>query len=276
MKTGSDVILLTPTAGCMCTFHSLPLFFHLFLTLFLLNLLPVKGVNSSHSGPACSVIVDMEGGPSTGDGGPCKTSISPERIDDSSEHQKEPNRSQIEAQSRSTGVEEGVAETEGQVPDAGPAEGYREKGGEDVCKEIPDESEVVMLEDREEQEGSHKSSPEPDDPSERQRSEVTSPEPSAAAKSEQTCGAAPAAPGADEAEPERTEADVGAEAQSPEEAKLKEDNSERPCPAEADPRLAVSKPPESLTCGKKGHIWKRDGRSFRHLKVLQTAALASL
>lgn len=271
MKTGSDV-LLTLTAGCT--------FFHLFLILFLFNLLPVKGVNSSHSGPVCSVIVDIEDGSSTGDGGPCNTSISPERIDDSSEHQKEPNHSQTEPQSMSTGVEDGVTEPAGQVPDADPAEGtaggYSEKGGKDVFKEIPDDSEVVMVEDREEQEGSHKRSLELEDPSERQRSEVTSPEPPAAANSEQTCGAVPEAPGVDEAEPERTKADVGAEAQSPEEAKLKEDNSERSCSAEADPRLAASKPPESLTCRKKDHIWKRDGRSYRHLKVLQTAALASL
>lgn len=234
----------------------------------------MKGVNSSHSGLVCAVVVDIEDGSSTGDGGPCKTSISPERIDDSSEHQKEPNHNQTEPQSRSTGVEEG------QVPDADPAEGtaegYNEKGGEDVFKEIPDDSEVVRVEDREEQEGSHKSSPELDDPSERQRSEVTSPEPSAAANSEQTCGTLPEAPGVDEAEPERTKADVGAEEQSPEEAKLKEDISERSCSAEADLRLAVSKPPESLTCRKKAHIWKRDGSSFRHLKVLQTAVLASL
>lgn len=240
----------------------------------------MKGVNSSHSGPACSVIVDIEGGSSTGDGGPCKTSISPEGLDDSSEHQKESNHCQIEPQSGSTRVEDEVTETEGQVPDAGPAEGtaegYSEKGGEDVFKEIPDESEVVMVEDREEQEGSHKSSPELDDPSERQRSEVTSPESSAAANGEQTCGAAPEAAGVDEAGPEQTKAGVGAEAQSPEEAKLKRDHSERSCSAEADPRLAVSKPPESLTCRKKDHIWKRDGRSFRHLKVFQTAALASL
>lgn len=239
----------------------------------------MKGVNSSHSGPACSVIVDMEDGSSTGDGGPCKTSISPERIDDSSEHQKEPNHSQTGPQSRSTGVEDGVTETEGQVPDAEPAEGtaggYSEKGGEDVFKEIPDASEVVMVEDREEQEGSLKSSPALDDPSERQRSEVTSPEPSAAANAEQSCGALPEAPGVDEAEPEGTEADVGAEEQSPGEAKLKEDDSERSCSAEAEPRLAVSEP-ESLTCRKKAHIWKRDGSSFRHLKVLQAAALASL
>lgn len=232
----------------------------------------MKGVNSSHSGPVCSVTVDIEDG--------SKTSISPERTDDSSEHQKEPNHSQTEAQSRSAGVEDEATERAGQVPDADPAEGtaegYSEEGGEDVFKEIPDDSEGVMVEDREEPEGSHKSSPEPDDASERQRSEVTSPEPSAAANGEQTCGALPEAPGVDEAEPEGTKADVGAEAQSPEEAKLKGDHSERSCSAEAEPRLAVSKPPESLTWRKQDHIWKRDGRSFRHLKVPQTAALASL
>lgn len=237
----------------------------------------MKGVNSSHSGPVCSVIVDIKDGSSTGDGGACKTSISPERIDDSSEHQKELNHSQTEPQSRSPGVEEEVTETAGPVPDADPAEGtaggHSEKGGEGVFKEIPDDSEVVMVEDREEQEGSHKSSAELDDPSGRQRSEVRSPEPSAAANREQTCGAVPEAPGVDEAEPEPAKAEVGAEAQSPEE--LKGDRSERSCSAEAEPRLAVSKPPESLTCRKKDHIWKRDGRSFRHLKVLQTSALAS-
>ncbi|XP_056907181.1 centrosomal protein of 290 kDa isoform X3 [Takifugu flavidus] len=229
-----------------------------------------SGVNSSRSGPVGSVIVDIEDGSSTGDGGPCKTSISPERIDDSSEHQKEPNHSQTEPQGRSTGVEDEVTETAGQVPDADPAgtaSGYSEKGGEDVFQEIPDDSQVVMVKDREEQEGSHKSSAERDEPSERRRSEATSPEPSAAANSEQTCGAPPEAPGADEAEPEGAEADVGAEAQGPEEAKLKGDHSERSCSAEADPRLAVSEPPESLTCRKKDHMWKRDGRSFRHLKT---------
>lgn len=231
----------------------------------------MKGLNSSHSGPVCSVTVDTEDGSSTGDAGPCKTSISPERTDGSSEHQKEPNHSQTEARSRSTGVEDGVTETEGQVPDAGPAggtaEGHSEEGG-DVSREI------AMVEDREEEEASHKSSPEPDDPPERRGSEVASPEPPAAANGEHTCGALPEAPGVDEAD--GTKADVGAEAQSPEEAKLQEDRSEGSCSAEADPRLAGSKPPESLTCGEKDHIWKREGRSVRLLKVLQTAALASL
>lgn len=242
--------------------------------------MPAEGVNSSHSGPLCSGIVDTEDGSSTGDGGPCKISMSPERIDDSSEHQKEPNQSQIEPQSSSTRAETGDTERAAQLPDAdtadGTGEGYveeNEKGGEDVFKEIP-EGPVVMVEDGEEQEGSRKSGPELDDPSERQRSEVTSPEPSAAANGEQTCGAAPEPPGVDEAEPEQTKADVGAAAQSPEEAKLREDHSERSCSAETD--SPVSKPPESLTCRKKDHIWKRGGRSFRHLKVLQAAAVASL
>lgn len=239
---------------------------HFPFTSFLFNLLHVKGLNSSHSGPVCPVTVDTEDGSSTGDVGPCKTSISPERTDDSSEHQKEPNHSQTEARSRSRGVEDGVTETAGQVPEAGPAggtaEGHSEEGG-DVSREI------AMAEDREEEEGSHKSSPEPDDPPERRGSEVASPEPPAAANREHTCGALPEAPGVDE--PDGTKADVG-----PEEAKLQEDRSEGSCSAEADPRSAGSKPPESLTCGEKDHIWKREGRSVRLLKVLQTAALASL
>lgn len=236
--------------------------------------MPAKGVNSSHSGQSCSVIVAVE---DDADGGFCKPSISPEMIDDSTEHQKEPNQSQIEPQSSSAGVEGEFTETEGQVPDAdtadGPGEGYNEEGGGgggDVFGEIPGDSEVVMVEGREEQEGSQKRSPELDDPSERQRSERTSPEPPAAANGEQTCGAAPE-PGADEGEPEQTEADVGAETQSAGEARLKEDNS-----AEADSRVAVSEAPESLTCRETDHIWKRECRSTRPVKVLRPAALASL
>lgn len=194
-------------------------------------------------------------------------------IDDSTEHQKEPIQSQIEPQSSSAAVEGEFTETEGQVPHAdtadGPGEGYNEGGGGDVFREIPGDSEVVMVEGREEQEGSQKSSPELDDPSERQRSERRSPEPPAAANGEQTCGPAPE-PGVEQGEPEQTVADVGAETQSAEEARLKEGNS-----AEADSRVAVREAPESLALRETDHIWKRECRSFTHLKVLQPAAVAS-
>lgn len=227
----------------------------------------------------------------------CKLSVNPEIIDDSTEHQKEPNQSQLEAsskpQSSPAGVEDEFTETDRQVPDADAdaadetvqgCNDEKEKGvEEDISKgsqEISDDSQVVMVEERGEQEALHKSSSELGDPSGRQRSEIRSPEPSSAADFEETCGPVPEA-GVDEEETEQTKADVRAETQSPEEAKLKdedtkEDNADRSCSAEADSRFALSKHPESLISRKKDHIWKRECRSFRHLKVLQTAAVAFL
>lgn len=288
MKTGCDVVLLTLAAGCKCFIHSLLLFC---FSLFFLIFLPTKGVNSSQSGEICIITFDTEGS-KPGDGVSCKPSVSPQVIDDSTEHQKEPNQSQVDTkpQSGSAGVEDEFTETERQVPDTDAADetgqgcnAEKEKGVEqDMFKgsqEIPDDSQVVV-EDRKEQEALHKSSTELGDPSGRWRSDIRSLESSPAAHGEQTCGPVPEA-GVDEEETEQTKADVGADTQSPEEAKLKdedrkEDNAERPCSAVADSRFAVSKYPESLISRKKDHIWKRECRSFRHLKVLQTAAVAFL
>lgn len=249
----------------------------------------MKGLNSSQSGAICFVTSDTEGS-NAGDEVSCKLSVSPGIFDDSTEHQKETNQSQLDTkpQSRPAGEEDEFTETERQVPDAADETGQgcseeKEKGvEEDIVKgsqEIPDDSQDVMVEDREEQEALHKSSSELGDPSGSRRSDVTSPELSSAANGEQTCGAVPEA-GVDEEETEQTKADVGAETQSPGEAKHKEEdreeNADRSCSAEADSRFAVSKHPESLISRKKDHIWKRECRSFRHLKVLQTAAVAFL
>lgn len=278
MKTGCDVVLLTLAAGCKCFIHSLLLFY---FSLFFLIFLPTKGVKSSQSGEICSVTFDTEGS-NAGDGVSCKLLVSPEVIGDSTEHQKAPNQTQLDTkpQSSSAGVEDELTETERQVPRQGRNAG-KEKGVEkDVLKgsqEIPDDSQA-MVEEREEQEAFPKSSSELDGPSGRWRSDFGSPEPSSAAHGEQTCGPVPEA-AVDEEETEQTKADVGAETQSPGEAKLKdedrkEDKAERSCSAEADSRVAGSKHPESLISRKRDHIWKRECRSFRHLKVLQTAAVA--
>lgn len=287
MKTGPDVILLSLTAGCKFIIRSLPLFFY-FCPFLFYDFPPMKGENSSHSGVICSVPFDIKDGSSAGDDVSCKLSISPDVIDDSTDQQKEPNQNQTNTkpQNSSVGAEDEITETERQVPDADTADKTEEiyneeneKGAEDVFRGFPHDSEIVMVEEREEQEASLKSGSEVDDPSVRPRSGIKSPELSLAANGKQKCGPL-SEPGVDEVETEQTQADLGAEAQSPEEAELKdeekeEDNPERSCSADADSTFVVSKDPESLICRKKDHIWERECRSFKHLKVLQTAAIAS-
>lgn len=213
----------------------------------------------------------------------CKQLMNPETIEDNNEHQKKPNQSQLgtkrHPQSCSEGVEDDFTKT-GPVSHADkadePGKGYYEedrKAKEDFLRssqEIPDDSEVVGEEREEEQ--AHESSSELDDPPGRLTSDITAPETSSAANGKQTCGPVPE-PGFD-GETEQTRADVGAEPQSPEETK--EDTPERSCSAETDSKIAVSKHPESLICRKKDHMWKPGCRSFRHPKVLQAAAVASL
>lgn len=236
--------------------------------------LPVKGVNSSQSGEISSVTFDTEGS-NVGDKVSCNLSVSPEIIDDSTEHEKEPNQSQLDAKPQSSYPDADAADETRQGCD----DEKKKEVEEDIFKgsqETPDDSRDVMIEEREEQEVSQKSSSELLDPLVRRGSDITSPEPSSAANGEQTCGPVPEV-GVDEKEAEQTKADVGAETQSPEEAKLKdedtkEDHADRSCSAEADSRFAVSQHPER----KKDHKWKLGCRSFSHLKVLQTAAVASL
>lgn len=237
----------------------------------------MKGVNSSQSGEIGSVTFDTEGS-NVGDEVSCKLSVSPEIIDDSTEHQKEPKQSQLDTEPQSSHPDADAADETRQGCDD-----EKEKGVEEnICKgsqETPDDSQDVLVEEREEEEVSQKSSSELGDPSGRRRSDITSPEPPSAANGEQTCGPVPEA-GVDEEEAEQTKADVGAETQSPEEAKLKdedtkEDDADRSS-TEADSRFAVSQHPESLISRKKDHKWKQEYRSFRHLKVLQTAAVAFL
>lgn len=233
----------------------------------------MKGANSSQSGEIGSVTFDTEGS-NVGDEVSCKLSVSPEIIDDSTEHEKEPNQSQLEADPQSSHPDADAADETRQGCDDEKKKGVEE----DVFKgsqETPDDSRDVMVEERE-KEVSQKSSSDLGDPSGRRRSDITSPEPSLAANGEQTCGPVPEV-GVDEKEAEQTKADVGVETQSPEEAKLKdedtkEDHTDRSCSAEADSRFAVSQRPER----KKDHKWKLGCRSFSHLKVLQTAAIAFL
>lgn len=238
-------------------------------------------------GEICSVTLDTEGS-KAGDGVSCKPSVSSEIIDNSTEHQKEPNQNQLnrKPQSSPAGVDE-FPETERQVADADPPDETRQGCNEekekaveeDIFKgsqEIPGDSQVDMVEEREEQDVLHKSSSELGDPPGRRRADMKSLELSSAADGERTCGPVPEA-GVDEEDNEQTKDDVGAETHSPEEAKLrdedtKEDNADQSCPAEPNSEFTVSKHPESLISRKKDHVWKRECRSFRNLKVLQTAA----
>lgn len=235
----------------------------------------MKGVISSQSGEICSVTFDTEGSNAV-DGVSCKLSVSPEVIGDSTEHQKEPNQSQLDTKPPRS------------HPDADPAETgcneEKEKGAEEGIfqgsQEIPDDSQVLIVKEKEEHEALNKSSSELGDPSGRRRSDIKSPEPSSAANGEQTCGPVPEAD-VDKEETEHTEADVGAETKCTKEAKpkdkdSKEDHADRPRLAEEDSRFTVSKHPVSLVYRKKEHIWKQECRSFRHLEVLQIAAVAFL
>lgn len=285
LKTGFKVLLLTLTAGCECIINSLLLFFYhcLFLCFFLVFML-VKGVNS-HLVGICSVPFDTEDGSSPGDGVSCKHSMNPEMIEDTNEHQNKPNQSRMgtkrHPQSCSAGVEDNFTETEGQVSHADKADeagkSYYEDGKaeEDILKssqDNPDDSEGAMGEEREEEQA-QKSSSENDDPPGKLTSHITAPETSSAINGKQACGPVPE-PGFHEGETEQTRADVGAETQSPEETKG--NTPERSCSAETDSKIAVSKHPESFICKKKDHMWKPGCRSFRHPKVLQAAAVASL
>lgn len=238
------------------------LFLFFFFSSFLSDfVLPIKGVNSFQSGEICSVAFDTTEGSNVRDGMSCKLPVSPEVMDDSSEHQKEPNQSQLDGkpQSSPAGVEEELTQTERQVPDADAADETGEdcneekkKGAEDIftgSQKIPGDSQDVLVAEREEHEAL--------------RAEVEAVEQQAKEETEQT------------------KADVEAEAQILEEAKLtdediKEGNADRSRSAEADSKFAESKHPESFVSLKKDHIWKRECRSLRHLKVLQTAAVAFL